>query len=119
MIYLIKAYKVALKEGKHEFCSKIAFDIAKVETRNLSFKKAKYRLDESIENSTSSIESYLLKARICKSLLQKEEFETLINIIYQKIVNQDKEFSLSVNYKDILKYIYAPTNNLVEKEIAQ
>ncbi|MFZ2151115.1 MAG: hypothetical protein WAZ12_05335 [Candidatus Absconditicoccaceae bacterium] len=116
-VYFIDAYTVAIKAGSYKFASEIAFDISKLYIKNLKLSEGKKWLNETIGNNIDFIEAYFLKARICKLLAQESEFELLINIIFNKIIEDGGNFNLKENYQDILEYIYQPTSDIIDQEI--
>jgi len=115
--YLERAYKFANKANNISLSKTIAMDLAKVYTKYLKLKVAKHRLDEVITHDKENIEAYLLKARITNILEQKDEFKTLLNSIYRKIIEEGKGFTLTTSYDDILKYFFKPTTDFVDKHI--
>lgn len=116
-VYFIDAYTVAIKAWSYKFASEIAFDISKLYIKNLKLSEGKKWLNETIGNNIDFIEAYFLKARICKLLAQESEFELLINIIFNKIIEDWGNFNLKENYQDILEYIYQPTSDIIDQEI--
>lgn len=115
--YLLRAYQVAKKEAKQEVVSKIALDIAKINTKYLRLKLAKRRLDEAIKNDKWNMEAFLLKARITKMLGQKKELEELIQIIYNEIICEGNDKDIPKSYWDIFKHFHKPIDIVTEEEI--
>lgn len=117
IIYFTDAYDIAIDKWNYKLAWDIAFDTAKLHIKNLNLIEGKTRLDKTIENNMSNVEAYFLKARICNLLNQNWEFELLINVIFNKIINDWVNFNLKENYEDILEYLYKPTNDIVNEEI--
>lgn len=115
--YFLSVYQILSYESKYEFASKIAFEIAKINVKYLRLKIAKTWLDQSISNDEWHMEAYLFKARLTKILGQKQEFETLLDKIYNKIVTVWKDFTVLENYEDILKYLHKPIDETICHEI--
>lgn len=115
--YLDRAYKIACKANDDSLAKNIAMDLAKIHTKHLNLKIAKFRLDEVISHDAEYMEAYLLKARITNILHQKEESEVLLNILYRKIIQWDKKVTLTGNYEDVLKYIYKPATDFIDQQI--
>ena len=115
--YLLRSYKVAKEDSKHEIVSKIALDIAKINTKYLRLKLAKRRLNESIRSDKWNMEAFLLKARITKMLGQKKEFEELLQIMYNEIICEWNDKNIPKNYADIFKYFHKPIDITTKEEI--
>jgi predicted negative regulator of RcsB-dependent stress response len=94
-------------------------DLAKIYIQNLQFKIAKHRLDEVISHDSQDMEAYLLKARIAIVLKQKKEFETMLDLLYHKIVEEGGLVKFTGNYNDVLKYLYKPVNDLIDQQLQQ